>query len=126
MLGSIHGGGTTDTICFGPPSSLAPETIDNRETSVSETNTAAFIFDNGKGDLLYQGSIVGNIDYEKGHCEWNIPSLPNAEFKIYGQSHSAHSGGISSVASGENCIKEIKARSLNAKDNSKLKMVLYG
>ena len=75
---------------------------------------------------MYQGSAVGWIDYEKGHCEWHVPSLPNAEFKIYGQSHSAHSGGISGTANGENTIKTIQARSVNRKQSSKVKMVLYG
>ena len=126
LLGTEHGGGTTDNIVYGPTSALAPETIDDRETSKSETNTAVFIFDDGKGNLMYQGSAVGWIDYEKGHCEWHVPSLPNAEFKIYGQSHSAHSGGISGTANGENTIKTIQARSVNRKQSSKVKMVLYG
>ena len=93
LQGSEHGGGTTDTIVFGPTSSLAPETIDDRVTGKTNTNTSAFIFDDGNGNLLFNGANVGWIDYEKGHCEFR--HLPNAEFKIYAESHSAHSGGAS-------------------------------
>ena len=75
---------------------------------------------------MYKGSQVGSIDYEKGHCEWQIPELPEAEFKIYGQSHSAHSGGYSYIAAGYNSIQEISGRSVNAKEKSKLQVVIYG
>ena len=126
LMGTPHGGGTTDTIVYGPKSSLALETIDDPVTNKEVTNTSAFIFDDGNGRLMYQGSQVGSISYEKGHCEWQIPELPEAEFKIYGQSHSAHSGGYSYIAAGYNSIQEISGRSVNAKEKSKLQVVIYG
>ena len=126
LLGSPHGGGTTDTIVYGPASTLAQETIDDRETAKTETNTATFIFDNGKGDLLYQDKVVGWIDYTKGHCEWQIPSLPEAEFKIYAESHSAHSGGVSFGNTAENSIQSIRARSINPIKETKVKLILFG
>lgn len=126
LMGTPHGGGTTDTIVYGPKSSLALETIDDPVTNKQITNTSAFIFDDGNGRLMYKGSQVGSIDYEKGHCEWQIPELPEAEFKVYGQSHSAHSGGYSYIPSGYNSIQEISGRSVNAKEKSKLQVVIYG
>ena len=126
LLGSSHGSGATDIIVYGPKSSLALETIDDPVTGKEITNTSAFIFDDGNGRLTYKGSQVGTIDYEKGHCEWQIPELPEAEFKIYGQSHSAHSGGYSYIAAGYNSIQEISGRSVNAKEKSKLQVVIYG
>ena len=124
LEGSAVGGGATDSIVYGSASSLAPETIDDRVTGKTITNENAFILDNGQGDLLFRGSKVGWIDYEKGHLEFT--HLPNAEFKIYGQSHSAHSGGISYTNQGYNSIQEIKAKSVNIKDNAKLKVILLG
>ena len=126
LLGTIHGGGTTDTICYGPKSTLALETIDDKATGVPMLNEDAFILDDGNGNLVYKGRVVGSIDYEKGHCEWHVSSLPNAEFKVYGQSHSAHSGGICNVTNGYNSITGIKARSVNPVANSKIKMTLFG
>ena len=125
LLGAIYGGGTTDTICYGPVSSLPPESTVDDVTGQTNINTDAFILDDGNGNLIYRGSIVGEISYITGHCSWHIPSLPNAEFKIWGQSHSAHSGGIGAVA-GSNSISSIHARSVNPVENSKIKMVLYG
>ena len=125
LLGAIYGGGTTDTICYGPVSSLPPESTVDDVTGQTNINTDAFILDDGNGNLIYRGSIVGEISYITGHCSWHIPSLPNAEFKIWGQSHSAHSGGIGAVA-GSNGISSIHARSVNPVENSKIKMVLYG
>ena len=126
LLGSEHGGGSTDDIVYGTASRLPPATIDDKATGVSETNKSAFIFDDGNGNLKYLGRNVGSIDYEKGHCEWHIPSLPNAEFKIYGQSHSAHSGGTSNILNGYNTIRSIKGRSMNPIAKTKLQLLLFG
>ena len=126
LLGSSHGGSATDIIVYGPPSSLAPETIDDPVSSKTETNDKAFIFDDGNGNLKYMGNNVGIIDYEKGHCSWHIPELPEAEFKINGSSHSAHSGGISTITNGINTIAQIDARSVNTKENSKVQLILFG
>ncbi len=126
LLGSQYGGGTTDTIVYGPKSTLAPATIDDKATGKSETNTSTFIFDDGNGNLLHQGRNVGWVEYETGHCEWQVKKFANAEFKVYANSHSAHSGGVANIVNGYNSIESIRARSVNQIENSKLKMVLYG
>ena len=113
-----------DGIMYGVASSLASETIDDKTTGKTVTNTDAFIFDDGNGNLLYNGNTVGWIDYEKGHCEFQ--HLPSSEYKIYGQSHSAHSGGVSFVANGYNSIQSIQAKSVNIKESAKLKTILIG
>ena len=126
LLGSEHGGGTTDDIVYGPKSTLAQEEITDPVTGVSTLNENAFIFDDGQGNLLYQGSKVGRIDYEKGHCSWTIASLPEAEFKVHGQSNSAHSGGIKYAASEYNSIQEIKARSINSIKDTTIEAIVLG
>ena len=126
LLGSEHGAGGTDTICFGPASSLAPETIIDRVTGQSVLNENAFIFDDGQGNLRYMDNIVGSIDYVRGHCSWTLASHPEAEFKIHGQSHSAHSGGINYASGAYNSISLIKARSVNPIKNSKIEILVLG
>ena len=126
LLGSEHGGGTTDDIVYGPKSTLAQEEVTDPVTGVSTLNESAFIFDDGQGNLLYQGSKVGRIDYEKGHCSWTIASLPEAEFKVHGQSNSAHSGGIKYAASEYNSIQEIKARSINSIKDTTIEAIVLG
>ena len=126
LLGSEHGGGTTDDIVYGPKSTLAQEEITDPVTGVSTLNESAFIFDDGQGNLLYQGSVVGKIDYEKGHCGWTVASLPEAEFKVHGQSNSAHSGGIKYAANEYNSIQEIKARSINSIKDTTIETIVLG
>ena len=126
LLGTPHGGGTTDTICWGPPSTLAQETITDPVTGKSELNDSAYLFDDGQGNLRYLDRIVGKIDYYKGHCSFTMPSLPEAEFAVSAQSHSAHSGGSNYTSAGVNNINLIKARSVNAIKNTKLEIVVYG
>ena len=126
LLGSIHGGGTTDTICYGPTSTLAPESIANPITGIDELNENTFIFDDGQGNLLYRDRVVGSISYESGHCQWDIPSLPSAEFKVAGQSNSAHSGGIHFASNGHNSIREIKAKSINSIKDASIQLLVLG
>ena len=124
LLGSIHGGGTTDTICYGPASTMPPETIEDPVTGKVVQNLNAFIIDDGNGNLLHNGSVVGSINYVKGHCQFT--HLPNAEFKIYAKALSALSGGSTYVLNAYNTIYNIKGRSLNAKADSKVELLLLG
>jgi len=126
LMGSEHGGGTTDDIVYGPKSTLAQEEITDPITGVDMLNEKAFIFDNGNGDLLYLDKVVGKVDYEKGHCNWAIASLPEAEFKVRGQSNSAHSGGVTYSAQEYNSIQEIKARSINAVKDTSIEAIVLG
>ena len=124
LQGSPHGGGTTDTIVYGPASSLALETIVDSVTGQEVTNTSAFLFDDGNGNLLHNGSAVGSVDYTTGHCQF--AHLPNAEFKVYGQTYSAHSGGLNFTQSGNNFILEVGARSVNTKEDSQIQLIVLG
>ena len=126
LLGTPHGGGTTDTICFGPPSTLPQETITDPVTGIAKLNEESFIFDDGQGNLRYRGGVIGKIDYEKGHCSWTLATFPEAEFKIWGQSHSAHSGGVRYYANQYNSIREIKARSVNSVKDATIQAIVLG
>ena len=125
LLGSPHGGGTTDTIVFGQASSKELSEIEDSVTGKTIQNTGAFLLDDGNGNLLHNGSVVGSIDYAKGHCSFTCP-YPNAEFKIYAETLSAHSGGVKHIAAGYNSIAAIKGRSVNAVKDSKVEVLLLG
>jgi hypothetical protein len=126
LEGTTEGGGTTDSIVFGPKAALNDEEIEDSVTNKTIVNTDAFIFDDGNGNLLYQGSVVGQCNYEKGHLEFAVSSLPKAQFNVQGQSHSAHSGGVSYVIQGYNSISSISVRSVNHKANTKIELILLG
>ncbi|QDP48964.1 MAG: hypothetical protein Unbinned1524contig1003_2 [Prokaryotic dsDNA virus sp.] len=112
------------TIVYGPKSTLDDETLEDPVTGKEIQNTNAFLIDDGNGNLTHNGSVVGNVNYAKGHCEFN--HLPNAEFKVYAETLAAHSGGVTYTAGGYNSIQSIGARSINAKKDGKVEVLLLG
>ena len=124
LQGSEHGGGGVDTIVYGPASTMPQETIVDPVSGKTEKNTSAFILDDGNCNLLHNGSVVGSIDYVKGHCEFI--HVPNGEFKVMAHTLSAHSGGAKYIASSYNTIQDLRARSINARKNSKIELLLLG
>ena len=124
LLGSTHGGGTTDNIVFGPASSLAKAEIEDSVSNKTIPNTNAFLFDDGNGNLLHNGTKVGSIDYARGHCEFT--HLPNAEIKVYAETLAAHSGGVPNLANAYNSIDSIRGRSVNPVADSKVEVLLLG
>ena len=126
LQGSSHGTGATDIIVYGPASSLELETREDRATGKTVLNKGAFLLDDGNGNLLHNGSTVGSISYLTGHLSFSCP-YPNAEFKVYGETLSAHAGGVNfASATGYNSISSISARSLNSKQKSKVEVLLLG
>ena len=124
LKGSPHGGGTTDTMVFGPASSLELEEIDDRVSGKTIKNTSAFLIDDGLGNLRHNGNIAGIVDYISGHVSFSY--LPNSEFKIYAKTLSAHAGGVKHLANTYNSIKSIEARSINTKQDSEIELILLG
>ena len=101
---------------------LPDDTIYDSVTYHSTKNKAAFMYDDGHGNLVGAGS--GKINYETG--EINFTSLPNAEFVVSLIHKSAHAGGIDAdTSAGKNTIQSIGARSVNSKMNTTVKVVAY-
>ena len=98
---------------------LPDDTIIDRGSNRSYPNTDAFMYDDGHGNLIYQGQTVGNISYLTGACEWTIPSLPYAQFVLNAAYDSAFSGGVK-IKGGhaDTGIGSINARSTNTKINT--------
>ena len=114
----------SDCISYGPASSKPLEEIEDPVTGKTIPNKSAFLLDDGNGNLLHNDAIVGSIDYERGHCQFSHVS--SGQFEVHGQSHSAHSGGVSYVGTGYNSIQTIYARSVNEKMKTKLRLTLLG
>ena len=101
---------------------LPDDTIYNRTTYDASPNKAAFMYDDGQGNLV--GSGTGRINYETG--EVRFTSLPNAEFVLNLIHKSAHAGGVNSdTSAGKNTIQTIGARSVNPKLNTTIKILAY-
>ena len=101
---------------------LPDDTVYNRTTYDASPNKAAFMYDDGQGNLT--GAGTGRINYETG--EVRFTALPNAEFVLNLIHKSAHAGGVNSdTASGKNTIQTIGARSVNPKLNTTIKILAY-
>ena len=105
---------------------LPDDTIFDTRTGSTYTNTDAFLYDNGIGDLIYKGSIVGSIVYLTGAIEWVIPSLPNAQFVINAHYDSAFSGGVKVKGLNfDNGLEDIFARSVNSKIDTNIGVYIF-
>ena len=101
---------------------LPDDTVYDKETYDASPNKAAFMYDDGQGNLL--GAGTGRINYETG--EVRFTSLPNANFVLNVIHSSAHAGGVNSDTSGgKNTIQAIGARCVNPKLNTTIKILAY-
>ena len=98
---------------------LPPDDIIDVQSGRTYPNVDAFMYDDGHGNLIYQGNIVGTISYKTGACDWTIPSLPYAQFVLNANYDSAFSGGVKvSAVAQDTGISYIFARSMNTKINT--------
>ena len=100
--------------------SLPDDTIIDPVTGNSISNSSAFMYDDGSGNLVGNGS--GSINYDTGAIDF--VSKPNASFVVSAIHTGALAGGVTETAS--NTVMEIKARSLNAKVEGKINVVIGG
>ena len=99
-------------------SRLPDDTIIDKVTGEEHPNKAAFMYDDGAGNLIGAGS--GTIDYETGAVDFT--AVPNAEFVITANYHSAHSGGVV-TGNDANQLVSVAARSTNQKLNATIKVI---
>ena len=85
-----------------------------------------FVTDDGLGNLMYQGSVVGSINYETGAIEWAISSCPNAEFVVSALYNSPLSGKQDATESAKiNSLIAVYGNTPQQKGNATLKVDTY-
>jgi hypothetical protein len=102
------------------PALLPDDNVFTKDTYVTQSNTGAFSYDDGKGNIL-GGEASGSINYETGALDFTGPA--NAEFVVSFNYDSAHSGGINDTSDQQNCIRAISARSLNSKIDAEVEIL---
>ena len=109
-----------DTAFPAPVEPVLPDdNIIDLASGRTSPNVDAFMYDDGHGNLIYQGNIVGSVSYKTGALDWSIPSLPYAQFVLNGHYASALSGGVKILAgNADTGISSINARSVNSKINT--------
>tara|TARA_R100001594_G_scaffold58495_2_gene92558 strand:+ start:2107 stop:3633 length:1527 start_codon:yes stop_codon:yes gene_type:complete len=92
----------------------------------STTYKDIFIRDDGLGNLIYQGRVVGSINYETGGHSWAIPSCPNAEFVVSALYNSPLSGKQDARESAKiNSLIAVYGNTPQQKGNATLKVDTY-
>ena len=81
-----------DTALPSAVASRLEPTQEHDPITYSATYKNIFITDDANGNLIYNGRIIGNINYETGAVDWQIKSCPNAEFVINASYSSPLSG----------------------------------
>ena len=99
---------------------LPDDTITDNTTGETMTNTGGFMYDDGRGRLVGNGS--GIINYDTGAIDF--VSKPNAEFVVSLVHTSALSGKVTETT--KNTIEEIKVKSINPKITGKINLVVRG
>jgi len=102
---------------------LPDDTIFDPLTYASRKNTAAFLTDNGMGQLSGTAGS-GTINYETGEINLNV--YPNAEFVVSANTKAAHSGGVESGSTTINGVVTLEARSCNAKADTDIRVISLG
>ena len=102
---------------------LPDDTLRDSITNASRKNTAAFLLDNGRGQLVGAGG-GGSINYETG--EININSFSNAEFVVSANTKAAHCGGAEDSATTINGVVTLEARSCNQKADTEIRIISLG
>ena len=104
---------------------LSPVSVYNQFTYSKSPNMAGMCYDNGYGELIYNGSKVGNISMETGAFDFNIPSLPNAEFEISLAHGSPFAGKIDTSKEDTSTITAIHANVINKNITGEIEVKLY-
>ena len=105
------------------PSAVVPTLPDDVIIDIASGRTSpnhnSFMYDDGHGNLIYQGQTVGTVSYKTGALNWMIASLPYAQFVLNAHYASAFSGAVK-VGQGhtDTGISSINARSMNSKINT--------
>jgi len=105
---------------------LPDDIIITKEDNTSYPNVDAFMYDDGLGNLIYQGSVVGSVAYLTGAIDFAIPSLPYAQFVLNVNYDSVLSGGLNITGSGgDTGVSFIMGRSINSKLNAKVSIYAF-
>lgn len=103
---------------------IAPRTIRDPITYAEAPNVNNIMYDNGKGQLIWNGSIVGNINNETG-AFYFTGGPANAEFEIALTHGTPHAGKLDTAKEDTNCLSAVHGNVLNKTLTGELKVEVF-
>ena len=94
-------------------------------TYAKSMNMERVMYDDGRGNLLYNGTVVGSINYETGAHNFTIRQLPNANWQVSVLHNSPFSGKLDSGKADGNALTAIHANVLNKNKAGELEVKVY-
>ena len=104
---------------------ISPVSVYDTLTYAKSSNMGGMCYDNGWGELIYNGARVGSISYETGAFNFSIPSLPNAEFEISLAHGSPFAGKRDTTKEDTSTITAIHANVINKNITGEIEVKLY-
>lgn len=104
---------------------IDPVSIYNPITYGKSPNIGAMLYDNGLGDLIYGGKRVGKINYETGAFEFQVSSLPNAEFEFQLAYDTPFAGKLDADTEDTGMITALHANVINKNMKAELNVKVY-
>ena len=115
----------TDNLIAPVKPVISPVSTYNSITYAKTPNMAGMCYDNGYGDLIYQGTRVGSLNYESGSFQFTIGSLPNAEFEISLAHGSPFAGRLDTAKEDTSTITAIHANVINKNITGEINIKVY-
>ena len=104
---------------------ISPVSLYDSSTYAKYPNMGGMCYDNGWGELIYNGARVGSISHETGAFNFSIPSLPNAEFEISLAHGSPFAGKRDTTKEDTSTITAIHANVINKNITGEIEVKLY-
>ena len=104
---------------------IAPVSIYDSITYGKSPNLNGMCYDNGIGDLIYQGNTVGKISYETGGFHFTISTMPNAEFEISLAHGTPFAGKLDTAKEDTSTITAIHANVINKNITGEIEVKVY-
>ncbi len=104
---------------------LPPVSVYDPITYSKSPNVEEMCYDNGNGELIYKGEVVGSINYETGSHDFTIPSLPNAQWEMQLAHDTAFAGKLDTVKEDSQILLAIHGNVINKNLTGELEIKLY-
>ena len=104
---------------------IQPVSVYDPLTYQKTPNMDAICYDNGQGQLMWKGDVVGEINYETGAFNLHISDMPNAEFEIQVAHDTPFAGKIDADKEDTSTMSALHANVINKNVTAEIKVDVF-